>query len=491
MKPQVRLNLIGLQMGSDWQVQEMDWAIPGGAHSAILSADIQNPTQISSEMVKAWFGRAVEICNPAGEVLWHGWIEAVSLESERLRLRWDCSQMINRVIARYPTVSALLDPYRHWTYSSWVEDQAGVDRLGAWEKLLTLEHADAGSALQVATNHLSSKSKTSGTQIQLLEKYTSPRLVLHASGWWQRLDWTLDGEEGGMLAHLPGGKSQQPFGLSGIDRLAQRFQVGGIAFALGQICLRAALIGAPADQVRVLVCADSGACPGTVLATASLPNYALHGGWQWLTWQLDTALNLSAGSFAWMVVERSAGLDSSNHYVLETDDGRGYPDGELRCWNGSDWILRNQDLRFCLLAVTETTGLMREVAERAVQGGVLRGVQIWKDSGVQIPRWRALEKTRRAALEEWLAIGCVDGNELSALINPTGILEVFSLPRLAELPLQLGMDGRLCMPAGTALPPANDLLGRRLLLPGAGGEEEGILQGLRWTKEGGLLPVMG
>jgi hypothetical protein len=228
-----------------------------------------------------------------------------------------------------------------------------------------------------------------------------------------------------------------------------------------------------------------------VLATASLPNYALHGGWQWLTWQLDTALNLSAGSFAWMVVERSAGLDSSNHYVLETDDGRGYPDGELRCWNGSDWILRNQDLRFCLLAVTETTGLMREVAERAVQGGVLRGVQIWKDSGVQIPRWRALEKTRRAALEEWLAIGCVDGNELSALINPTGILEVFSLPRLAELPLQLGMDGRLCMPAGTALPPANDLLGRRLLLPGAGGEEEGILQGLRWTKEGGLLPVMG
>jgi hypothetical protein len=49
----------------------------------------------------------------------------------------------------------------------------------------------------------------------------------------------------------------------------------------------------------------------------------------------------------------------------------------------------------------------------------------------------------------------------------------------------------LCMPAGTALPPANDLLGRRLLLPGAGGEEEGILQGLRWTQEGGLLPVMG
>jgi hypothetical protein len=490
MKPLVRLNLPGLQMGSDWQVQEMDWVIPGGAHSAILSADIQNPTQISSEMVTSWYGQAVEICNPAGEVLWHGWIESVSLEFDRLRLRWDGSQMTNRVIARYPTVSALLDPYRSWRYSSWVEDQAGVERLGAREKLLTLEHADAGSALQVATNHLSSKSKTSGTQIQLLEKYTSPRLVLHASGWWQRLDWTLDSEEGGMLAHLPGGKSQQPFGLSGIERLAQRFQVGGTAFALGQICLRAALIGAPADQVRVLICADNSARPGTVLATASLPNYALHGGWQWLTWHLDTALNLSAGSLAWLVVERSAGLNSSNHYVLETDDGRGYPDGELRCWNGSDWILLNQDLRFCLLAVTETTGLMREVAERAVQGGVLRGVQIWKDSGVQIPRWRTLEKTRRAALEEWLAIGCVDGNELSTLINPAGILEVFPLPRLAELPLQLGMDGRLHLPAGTAMPPANDLLGRRLMLPGAGGEEEGILQGLHWTKEGGLLPLM-
>lgn len=490
MKPQVTLRLPGLQNDSPWQVQEMDWAIPGGSHNAVISTLIKHPQQLSPEMIKDWLGNTLEIRSPAGEALWHGWIENIHLVLDRLTFRWGTQAVANRVIARFPQVSPLLNPLQPWGYSEWVQDAASCEHLGAKEQLLTLTQADANSARQAAANHMCHHVRDFQRGLVLSEARATPQLRLIARGWWQRLDWTLDSEDAGILAHLPGGKSQQAFGLNGNERLAQRFQVGAVDFQLGQISLRAALIGNPADQVRVKICTDSANRPGTVLASATLPNYALHGGWQWLTWQLDTALNLTAGTAAWLVVERTGGLDVVNHYALETDDGRGYPDGECRLWNGSDWVLMAQDLRFCLLAVAQSSDLIREVAGQAVSGGVLQGVQIWKDSGMLLTRWRALEKTRRAVLEEWLALGCADGSQLNALVNPAGILEVFALPRLPELPLMLRTDGSLCLPSGVPLPPALDLLGRPMLLPGAGSQDVVILRGLRWTEEEGVVPMV-
>ncbi|MBE0685953.1 MAG: hypothetical protein IH585_08125 [Anaerolineaceae bacterium] len=153
----------------------------------------------------------------------------------------------------------------------------------------------------------------------------------------------------------------------------------------------------------------------------------------------------------------------------------------------SSWVLLNQDLRFCLLAMTETTELIRALGEQAVQGGVLQGVQIWQASDVWMPRWREIEKTRKEALEDWLALGCADESRLSALVNADGVLEVFRLPRQIEPPLQLDAEGNLHLPYWIVNAHPLDLLGRRMQLPLMDMEQEQVVRGLRWT--GGNLVV--
>jgi hypothetical protein len=494
MKPQVKLDLPGMEgmlhHNAGWEVDQMDWSLPGGAQSASLSAGVLNPALINQKVIRSWLGKEVSIYNETGQAIWRGWIEEIALDVRRLRFSWSTQKLLSRVIARYPQVSTLLDPLRSSQFSEWVQHAERLETLGAKEAMISLQQVDANSAQQAALYHLLQKGQDDTNGLILRAQERNPRLEIRAKGWWQRLDWTLDGEDSGLLAHLPGGKSQQLLGLSGSERLAQSFKTGSDVFTLGHIWLRGAILGNPADDLRVKICTDNAGVPGSVLASSNLPNANLQGGWGWKVWLLDATLNLAANTRFWLVVERTGALDSSHYFALETDDGRGYPDGDCKRWNGSSWVLLNQDLRFCLVAVSESTELMRSVAERAVQGGVLQGVQIWQESGKWLPRWRELDLTRMKALESWLEMGCADERELSAFVNAERVLEVFSIPRLQEIPVQLRVDGSLRMTSGVSLPLPLDLLGRCIYLPQMEVDEQVILRGLRWTKEQGLMPVV-
>jgi len=488
MKPQVVFegNLLQgmLTSGNDWQVQSMDWRLPGGSNEAVISAPVQDPNAISLRLIRSWLGQAVSIHNAAGEIVWRGWIEEIHLDVRRLRFGWSTHKLLSRVIARYPQVSPLLDPLSSWQYTDWVEHPERLEQLGAKEALFSLREVDPNKARHAAAMQLIQQGLDDSQVLVLLPQKRAPQLSMRLKGYWHRLDWTLDGEDSGLISHLPGGKSQQSFGLSGSERLAQSFMTGAEAFALGQIGLRIAMLGAAGDDLRLKICADNAGVPGTELASNLLPNVYLQGGWRWQACLLDAPLALNANTRYWLVLERSGSLDGSRYYEVETDDGRGYPDGECKRWNGSSWVLLNQDVRFCLLAVTETTELMCAVAQRAVQGGVLQGVQIWQESDVWIPRWREIEITRKEALEEWLALGCADESLLSALVNADGVLEVFRLPREMEPAVQLDEEGRLHLPYGIADAHPLDLLGRRMQLPLMEVEQTQVVRGLRWTGEG-------
>jgi len=190
------------------------------------------------------------------------------------------------------------------------------------------------------------------------------------------------------------------------------------------------------------------------------------------------------------MIERSTSLDALNHYSVESDDGRGYANGVCLHWDGNSWVNIGQDLRFALLAVAESTQLIRGVGQLAVADGVINGVQIWQESGLFLPYWRAPEMTRLERLEEWLQLGCSDQSTLNALVNAEGILEVFNLPRSTATPLQLDSQGRLMAMAGAELALPQDLLGQTFYFPQEMHSQPQVLRGLRWTPEGGLFPLI-
>lgn len=476
--------------GIDWQVLEMDWALPGGARNAKISAILQNPDLIQPNLYKNWLGKAVGIYNPQGERIWNGWLSQIDLQVGKVSYRWNLDQVYSGVIARYPQVSAVLDPYQAWAYGDWVRDEVLQDQIGAKEQMLSLSYGDLNSAGQAALQYLNQHKLISHRVMLLPHSSEGPRLLLQAKGWWQRLAWRLDASTQGILAHLPGGKSQQLFGLSGSERLAQSFLCNQDGFALGQICLRMALMGDPQDDVQIRLCNDAAGQPGVTLASSSLPAFHFQGGWQWLVWDLVPPLSLNVNQQYWLVIERSAALDSLNHFSIETDDGRGYADGVCLRWNGSSWVNINQDLRFALLAVAESTQLIKEIAQLAVTEGLLQGVQIWQDSGFYLPCWRTPEKNRLERVDDWLQLGCCNGDPLSAMVNANGILEVFTLPRETVLPLQLDQEGQLKAVAGIPLETPLALLGRTYYFLQDIYAFPKILDGLRWTPAGGLFPLI-
>lgn len=494
MKPQFSMEESGMRAslptGIDWQIEEMDWVLPGGARNATISARLHNHEMIHPNLYKNWLGKAIGIYDPQGERIWHGWLAQVDLQVGRVNYRWDLEQVYSRVMARYPQISAVLDPYHAWAYGDWVQDEVLMSEIGAKERLISLSYGNVNSAGQAAMQTLNQHKIISQRAMLQPESSADVKLRLQARGWWQRLAWRLDESGQGILAHLPGGKSQQLFGLNGNQKLAQSFLCTTDDFALGQICLRMALMGAPQDEVIVKVCSDASGQPGATLASNSLPAMQMQGGWQWLVWELHPPLSLSLNQQYWLMIERSASLDALNHYSVESDDGRGYANGVCLRWDGNSWVNIGQDLRFALLAVAESTQLIQGVGKLAVADGVINGVQIWQESGLFLPYWRAPEMTRLERLEEWLQLGCSDQSTLNALVNAEGILEVFNLPRSTATPLQLDSQGRLMAMAGADLPPPLDLLGQTFYFPQEMHSQPQVLRGLRWTPEGGLFPLI-
>jgi len=323
--------------------------------------------------------------------------------------------------------------------------------------------------------------------VRLLREPQPASLELTLRGWWQRLNWTLDGEASGLIAHLPGGKAHQPCGTLASQRLAQSFLTPATGFAIGRAALRLSMLGDAADDLNLKIHADQAGSPAAEIGAASLPNALLHGGWQWQEFVFDPPLNLAGNTRYWLALERAGAPDGSAYFQAESDDGRGYPDGECRQWNGSAWLPVNQDLRFTLQAVAQTSGLIAEAAYQAITGGVLAGAQIWQESGIFQPVWRLPEQTRLEAIEGWLCLGTAEQTRLSAIVDQRRMLQVFAVPRAIEPALKISYQEKLRLSSGAALPPALDLLGRNLTLPGFSAARQHLLTGMTWTAEDGLF----
>jgi hypothetical protein len=443
--------------GLDWQVQQLTWALPGGAQSALLNVEPHGALagEVWLERLAERLGCPLRILDPLGRVFWGGWVEQLTWQSGNLEVSVTLAGMSNRAVCRYPLEQVTAGEWGRWAASEWQQNDASVRRYGRKESLITLPMADARLAEQTARAHITgSRSQPRWQTSHCADHHPGVRMRITARGWWQRLDWICDQEPRGLLAHLGGGKTRQALGSgSSTIKLAQSFRVEQ-GFSAGQLWLRAAAVGSPQDALRCCICADDNSRPGVILAESTLPAWAFSGGFRWLLWEPDAPCALAAATHYWLVLEREGALDGQHYFVLESDDGPGYAQGELRRWDAAEWQLQAEDLRFCLPAVQQTSELIAGLPPIEF----LQGVRVWQSSGVWHPQWRALEKTLRQTLESWLALGTQAGSQLSAVVDAQRIVQVFSLPRTPEVDLQISQTGQY------PLAP-EELLGRALALP--------------------------
>ena len=480
--------------GRQWMVRSMTWSLPGGADKAVLYLE-EDPVRdfLTAEYpLTALAGCPLNILSPDGTMAWNGWVETAARIHAGVRSSCSTIRMANCLMARFPEERDAADAsFARWCTSEWVEDANSIARFGRKEHLIALPYMNAEAANRYLTAALSGEVAWPSVRVSPAEKGQPEGLYITARGWWQRLDWVLDGlHTGGREMHLEGGKTHLEIGASlSQSKLAQSWKTELNDFNPGQVWLRCAAVGAPADDLLVNLHADQNGIPGTLLAQAGAADRFIHGGWQWVSWRFNPATVVSPGEPYWLVLERSGSTDENNYFVVQSDDGRGYSNGSLKRWNGSAWSAVNHDLRFVCMAVSETSQLIAELLQRAAAAPFLEGVQIWQESAVPAVHWREIGKTCRITLQELLETRSESGSATSLLINRQRRAEVFNLPRKPFAPLKMQVDGTLQEANGD--PPGWDtpLLGREVVVSLPSGQYRIPVNHLRWTPQEGLRLV--
>jgi len=471
----------------------MTWSLPGGAYTASLQLiDDRKEFRLLEYPLTDLAGLPLKILSSDGTMVWNGWVETAARIQKGVRSSCSTRLMANCVKARFPEMSDAADAsFARWCTSAWVEDPNSIARFGRKEYLLTLPYMNAQAAESYLTAALSGGYAWPLVQISPAAKDQADGLYIIARGWWQRLDWLLDGQQvGGREMHLEGGKSHLEIGGSlSQSKLAQSWKTTLTDFHLGQVWLRCTAVGAPADELQISLYADQNGLPGSLLAQAGTVDRFIHGGWQWVCWNFNLPDAVAAETPYWLVLERSDSTDENNYYQVQSDDGRGYSNGSLKRWNDSVWIAVNHDLRFVCMAVSETSHLITEILQRAAAEAFLTGVQVWQESGVQALRWREIGKTCRETLQDLLDTSRESGSATSLLINPQRKVEIFRLPRTPFAALKMRPDGELQEANGVPIGWDTPLLGREVLVDMPFGEYRLPVNHLRWTAQDGMRLV--
>jgi hypothetical protein len=434
--PGIRSGFAEIEGG--WLVKSMDWRLAGGAETALIQAaaprfDIRQLQTFFDSLIAA----PLEIYDGQGRVVWRGWVEKIVCRSGRQKMTYSLEQVYNRLIVRYPQSGMESAPFARWLTTGWLENADSLARFGPKEKLLSISQADSYLAEQVLHSSFSALHAYPSFNIDMQDEETQTSFEIAAAGIWRRLDWILDHETGGKIQHLAGGKSKYEIGSSfNTSKIAQSFRVNQPNFSLAHVWLRASLIGQPQDSLQVSVHSDSGGRPGALLGQSLAPSSSLDGAWAWTRWELGSALPLAEGSTFWLAVQRSEAISAGAYYVLESDDGFGYAAGQARRWDGSNWQLLGEDLRFGLIACDSVFTLAAEMLQRQELQPLLSGIVNWQSGQDQVYRWREFERTCKERLEEWFQ----GPRYRSAFIDGQGILEIIPIPRQAGNEIRVSTD---------------------------------------------------
>lgn len=448
-----RENQAAIRLDDLFRVEYLRWSLPGGSKEAtlkFLGKDVEN----NIEQIYDGIGYGVDIVDDSGMVVWNGYVNEIEVQIGKVAMWSSLDQFANRVAIRYED----LKPSAAWSkedkITDFVEDGALVNQYFKKEWIGYLPNGTPGQALNAAKTWLKDKGEIKKRLV--LQKNEEIKVKYHLKGWWESLDWIFYKQDAGFVGHLDEGKTVCEVGYStALEKIAQKFIVPTGGIKTKEVWLRLSKKLEPTDNVIVEIVADSGGNPGSsVLASGSIVGTELTGGYNWKRFSIGVT-NLTAGGAYWLVVRRSGALSSVNYFLVATDDARGYAGGEAKVWNGSSWIVRNEDLNFAVLGSEETT---LQIQRMVTTGGqFINSVQIRNASGVEYLLWRELKLTCKEEIENILRVGVSDGSKLDAMVDMERNLIVWKRKETAEW--KMDNKGNLQTIAGSDWTPGMDWLG--------------------------------
>lgn len=259
-------------------------------------------------------------------------------------------------------------------------------------------------------------------------------------------------------------------------KVAQQFTLAHDAdWTVAEVALRVRLVGAPADSLKVELCADSSGSPGTVLDSGTLASSGITTSMDWRVVTLNNTDTISYGTDYWIVVSRTGSNDADNYYILDVDEDLGYSGGAMKLWTGSAWVARSPDadMPFVVWGNEATSAQMERIADTA--GQFLDDVEVIDASGIATRQYREGEMTARDEFEALLEVGADDGSRMLATVNQAKRLLISKQAAAASnTDWQVMNDGRLVSPLGEPVEEGRTPAGRWLHLAEIPGQVDAV-----------------
>lgn len=383
-----------------------------------------------------WLRAPVEIYDARRTMVWWGYLNAVEVSIDAVRVRVGLDGMSNRVAVAYAHVEAGSETAGTRATTAWQQDDDSAATYGVKEMLAQIGSA-SGDQASAARDALLEDFHFPTAEVHILPGQAAiDSAVLHLRGWWDTLNWRYYSQLAGKEAYEGDGVGTQDAGrTSANQRIGQSFQLASAGgWEAAAVTLKLRKVGLPVDEVVIELCADAGGVPGGVLTSISAGAAGVPTSLNQYTFNFAPLAGggfyfLQPGTIYWLVVRRSGAINNDHYYQVDVDEGLGYLRGALRLWNGSSWIARSPDadLNFQVLGGRETTLQIADIV--AASGQFLTGTLIEERSNMISNPYRRGDNTALYEIEELLRSGTVGGRRLLAQINRNREVVVWAEPQ--------------------------------------------------------------
>jgi hypothetical protein len=237
-------------------------------------------------------------------------------------------------------------------------------------------------------------------------------------------------------------------------KVAQSFTIpSDEAWNLYNIEVRVRRVGAPGDNLRAAIHANSSGSPGSSIQSATVVGSGIGTQPGWVTFTFDGSTTLATGTTYWLVIDRSGSASPTAYYEVTIDLDQGYTDGACKVSSGSTWhnIPTGGDMPFRILGQEVTTTQITKLIDQEAQ--FLGTTDIINVSGVKTNQYRDGRNTAYDELMDLLNIGTINDKRLIAKVTRDLMLKVEEEPaQPAMADYTLTTDGKVRTMLGQALP---------------------------------------
>ena len=444
-----------------FKVLSCAWSAMGGPKTATLRAQQPNPLDINE--LAALLRCPVELWDSGGRRAWWGLVNSVRVKQGAAGLSFSLDDLANKVRVCYsqPDPARFTGSVQLWT--AWAENALSQSVYGIKEKQLIATHTDAAQAARLRDSTLPAIHGPIGQPFWLSQP-GELIIELECRGWFDTLDWRYYDQAAGDVSNVPNVPgATQAIGSTTEPYVAQSFTTPVGGWRLDGLWVSLKQVGALADNLTVVLCADSAGSPngavvhsyGSNINGAGLPfNFA------WRYFSFPSPYTLAANTPYWLFFMRTGALDNASYYRLQMDESLAYPNGSFKIHNGAAWAARNPetDLMFYCVGSMANSAQISLVAANPGGGQFLTGLRLDSAPTIFTNPHREGLSTCKAELLQLLSAGNASG-PLLAEVSAERVLIIKQRPGSASPMYTLASDGLLRLRGNAKAPPGPGIAG--------------------------------